>query len=233
MSTKIRGLLHLAVVLTLILTSLLTVAPASAKPVARHAPDSLLVRFRADTPGAEKDQARGQAEGEVVEEYDLVPGLQHLRVPAGRLEHALQSLSRSPFVEYAEPDYEVYSTAVPNDPRYADLWGMANIHAPAAWDVFTGDPDFVVADIDTGIDYNHPDLAGNIWTNPGEIPGNGIDDDGNGYVDDVYGWDWANNDNNPMDDNGHGSHTSGTVGARGNNGVGVAGVNWNVMLMAL
>jgi subtilisin family serine protease len=122
---------------------------------------------------------------------------------------------------------------VPDDPRYGDLWGMAKIRAPQAWDLSTGDPDLVVAIIDTGIDYTHPDLAANIWTNPGEIPANSIDDDGNGYVDDVHGYDFYNNDGDPMDDHFHGTHVAGTTGAVGNNGVGVAGVNWHVRLMAL
>lgn len=87
--------------------------------------------------------------------------------------------------------------------------------------------------VDSGIDYTHPDLAANIWTNPGEIADNGIDDDGNGYVDDTRGWDFANDDNDPMDDNGHGTHVAGTVGAVGNNGIGIAGVCWNVRLMPL
>lgn len=91
----------------------------------------------------------------------------------------------------------------------------------------------LVAIIDAGTDYNHPDLAANIWTNPGEIPGNGIDDDGNGYVDDVHGYDFVNRDGDPMDDNGHGTHVAGTIGAIGDNGVGVAGVCWNVKIMPL
>ena len=110
---------------------------------------------------------------------------------------------------------------------------MAKINAPAAWDVSTGSANVVVGDIDTGIDYTHPDLAPNVWVNPGEVAANGVDDDGNGYVDDVNGWDFVSNDNNPMDDHGHGTHTSGTVGANGNNGVGVVGVNWNVRVAGL
>src|SRR5262249_17056604 len=109
----------------------------------------------------------------------------------------------------------------------------ADIDAPEAWDVTTGSSRVVVAVLDTGVDYTHPDLAANIWTNPGEIPGNGIDDDHNGYVDDVPGYDFANNDPDPMDDQGHGTHVAGTIGAVGNNGVGVVGVAWNVRIMAL
>jgi hypothetical protein len=88
-------------------------------------------------------------------------------------------------------------------------------------------------DIDTGANYNHPDLAANMWTNPGEINGNMIDDDGNGFVDDFYGWDFRFNDSDPFDQHGHGTHTSGTIGAVGNNGVGVVGVNWTVRLMTI
>ena len=90
----------------------------------------------------------------------------------------------------------------------------------------------VVADIDTGVDYNHPDLAANMWINPGEIPNNGIDDDGNGYVDDVLGIDTVNDDSDPMDDHGHGTHTAGTVAAAGNNGIGVVGVAWGHEILA-
>ena len=139
--------------------------------------------------------------------------------------HSLQS------VVLAEPNFEVKAIGTPNDPSFPSLWGMQKISATQAWDTWTGAQDFTVAVIDTGIDYNHEDLKDNIWTNTKEIPGNNIDDDGNGYVDDVKGWNfyWANND--PMDGNGHGTHCAGTVAGRGNNGVGVAGVSWNARLM--
>lgn len=145
-------------------------------------------------------------------------------------------------VEYAEPNYLVHSCLSPDDPLYPQLWGLhnlgqttglpgADIDAPEAWDVQTGAPSIIVAVIDTGIDYNHEDLSSNIWINPGEIPGNGMDDDGNGFIDDVRGWDFVNGDNDPMDDNSHGTHCAGTIAATGNNGTGVVGVNWSARIM--
>jgi subtilisin family serine protease len=143
-----------------------------------------------------------------------------------------------------EPDRIITSAALPGDPSFGSLWGLdnsgqtggvadADIDAPEAWNVTTGSRSVVVGVVDTGVDYRHPDLAANMWRNPGEVAGDRIDNDGNGFVDDVYGWDFANNDADPFDDNGHGTHTSGTIGAVGGNGAGVAGVNWQVSLMAL
>jgi subtilisin family serine protease len=145
-------------------------------------------------------------------------------------------------LEYSEPDYVVYATFTPNDPSFGQLWGLhntgqtggsgdADIDATEAWDISRGSNTVLVAVIDTGIDHTHPDLAANMWTNPGEIPGNNIDDDGNGYIDDTRGWDFVNNDNNPADDQGHGTHCAGTIGAVGNNGIGVAGVAHTVRLV--
>ena len=109
----------------------------------------------------------------------------------------------------------------------------ADIDAPEAWDISTGSRDILVGVIDTGIDHTHPDLADNMWTNPNEIAGNFIDDDNNGYIDDTRGWDFFNDDNNPIDDNGHGTHCAGTIGGVGNNTNGVAGVCWQVSLVGL
>ena len=132
-----------------------------------------------------------------------------------------------------EPNYIRHVTAVPNDPYWVNgsLWGLTKIKAKEAWLVTTGSATVVVANFDTGVNYLHPDLAANMWRNPGEIAGNGVDDDDNGYVDDVYGIDTANDDSDPMDDHGHGTHTAGTIGAVGNNGIGVVGVNWNVKIL--
>ena len=157
---------------------------------------------------------------------------------------ALKGLQGNPLIEYAEYNYKQYLTVFPNDPRFDDLWGMhntgqtggtadADIDAPEAWDISTGSPDVIVGVIDTGVDYNHEDLAANIWSNPGEIAGNGIDDDGNGFVDDVHGINAITGSGDPMDDHDHGTHCSGTIGGVGNNNIGVAGVSWQVKIIGL
>jgi subtilisin family serine protease len=142
-------------------------------------------------------------------------------------------LRNDAYVASFEQDALRQEQVQPNDPQLGSLWGMSAIDAQNAWTISKGSSSVVVAVIDTGVDYNHPDLAANIWTNPGEIAGNGIDDDHNGFLDDVHGYDFANHDGNPMDDNGHGTHVSGTIAAVGNNGRGVSGVNWSSSIMAL
>jgi subtilisin family serine protease len=154
----------------------------------------------------------------------------------------LQRLKADPDVEFAEPEHTFSTKQLPNDPflstsgtwgqPYADLWGLASIGAPAAWDTAQGDG-IVVAVIDTGVDYNHPDLVTNIWTNVNEIDGNFIDDDSNGFVDDVRGWNFVFNNNDVIDHNGHGTHVAGTIAALGDNGLGVIGVAWHAHIMAV
>ena len=157
---------------------------------------------------------------------------------------AIATYSTLPEVEYIQSNVTVYATdTIPNDPRFDELWGLNNtgqtggtpdvdIDASTAWNIRTGG-DVLVGVIDSGVDYTHPDLRDNIWTNPGEIAGNGIDDDGNGYVDDVHGYDFVNDDGDPLDDDGHGTHVAGTIAAKGNNDIGVVGVNWNAQIAAI
>ena len=165
---------------------------------------------------------------------------------------AVQEYEDSPDVAYAEPNFKLQPARAPNDPRYGELWGLnntgqtggtpdADIDAPEAWDTTTGSPDTVVAVIDEGIDINHPDLRNNVWTNRAEATGiPKRDDDGNGYIDDINGWDFANDDNtvydpDPISGKGdeHGTHVAGTIAAEGDNGVGVTGVNWDAQVAAL
>ncbi len=221
------------------------IAPAEPK----WDPDSLLVRFAPQVTVESRDLMRAMVGGTLEKAYDLVPGLEHVKVTVD-VQTAIDTLNMfQGMVVYAEPDYIVHRTVAPNDTYYAIYqWGMNNtgqtvngdpgtagddINAPEAWDITTGSSTLVIADIDTGMNYTHADLAANSWINPGEIAGNGIDDDGNGYIDDTRGWDFANNDNDPIDDNGHGTHTAGTIGAVGNNGIGVAGVAWTCKIMPL
>lgn len=218
----------------------------------------LLVKFRQGTNRAGRNQALAGMAAQVrhFQDTNLGPGgrrgpaafdtLVHVTLAQGiGIEQAIRVLRNQPLVEYAEPNAVLEALATtPNDPGFPSTWGLhnvgqtggtpdADIDMPEAWDLATGSTQVVVAVIDTGIDYTHPDLAPNIWTNSFEIPGNGIDDDGNGFVDDVHGYDFANGDGDPLDDHFHGTHCSGTIGAVGNNGIGVAGVNWRVKIMAL
>jgi subtilisin family serine protease len=145
----------------------------------------------------------------------------------------VQDLSAHPAVQYAEPDYLAHIITAPNDPEYSGQWALAKIDAPAAWDVGTGTTDAVIAIVDAGIEVTHPDLSGQLWQNPGEIAGNSIDDDNNGHVDDVYGWNLVNNNNDLSDNTGHGTEVAGIAAAATNNNVGIAGMCWQCRLMVV
>lgn len=180
--------------------------------------------------------------------YDLVV----LQRPAfERTEAAVEQLKNIPGVIYAEPNY-IFRKQQTTDEHFAKQWGLQNlgqkdpsgkegvtgidVNAIEAWKIQTGSKNVIVAVIDTGVDYNNPDLKENMWTNEAELSGQpDIDDDGNGYVDDVYGFSFVNGKDyaDPMDDHGHGSHCAGVIGARTNNQIGMAGLNWDVRIMAV
>jgi subtilisin family serine protease len=203
-----------------------------------------LVKFSPRT-SSEKIEAILQKESLAVIEYFETGSVYHVDGdPARDPGILLKELNDDPDVIYAEPNYALQANAIPNDPRFSDLWAFQNdgqftglpgvdIGMASVWDEVTGREPIVVAVLDSGIDYTHEDLAENMWVNPGEIPNNHVDDDHNGYVDDVHGYNFFANTGNPADDFFHGTHVAGIIGAVGNNGIGITGVDWNVKLMAL
>ena len=233
-------------------------APAQVDPSLPTVAGELIVGFAPATSQAERGQAL-EAVGVRGQRRLRGTSARLVRVDPPALAAALKRLRADPRVVFAEPNYRLTALDTPNDPAFGQLWGLVNtgqrvagvtgtpdadIDADEAWDVTTGSRSVVVGVIDTGVDFAHPDLGGSrtaanpvMWTNPGETGGgresNRVDDDGNGYVDDWRGWDWANDDNNPTDDHGHGTHVAGTIGALGDNRVGVTGVSWDVRIMAL
>src|SRR5215211_483531 len=217
-------------------------APADTQAV----PEQIIVKFEENVDPATKADVR-RAEGlEKAKDLELI-GAEVDKVKGQPVEAAIRALNSRPNVEYAERDYIVHPTGYADEPRFGELWGLHNtgqtggtpnvdVNGLEASGVTQGDPNLVVAVIDTGVDFSHPDLAGRRWVNPGESGGgketNGIDDDGNGFVDDVNGADFANNDGDPFDDNDHGTHVSGTIAASVND-QGVVGVAPNVKIMGL
>ncbi|QPD02979.1 MAG: hypothetical protein Nkreftii_000753 [Candidatus Nitrospira kreftii] len=229
-----------------------------ARHLGKYVPREVLVKFKdeasslgmksLDVDGNTHEIKAFSVNGRVIHQYKLDGTMS--------VDEAVLKYRSNPAIEYAEPNYLYWLKTIPNDAQFDTLWGLhntgqtvngiggapdADIDAPEAWDISTGSSEVAIAVIDSGIAYDHPDLAPNIWKNLGEIAGNGVDDDGNGLVDDVYGWDFYADDHEPMDpidlnpagNPGHGTHVAGIIAGAGNNGTGVTGIMWTARLMAL
>ncbi|WP_102797806.1 S8 family serine peptidase [Bowmanella denitrificans] len=238
--------------LTVAMLPMLASASVEIQQISGYVPDSLIVVYKEQASLADRRAVRGLVTATISDSNldEVDDRFKHLL--AGRMakyelkglsvKTALEKLQKHPAVSYAQPNYKVRALGVPDDARFDDLWGMhnsgqtggtpdADIDAVEAWDISTGSRDVIVGVIDTGVDYTHPDLVANMWSNPGEIAGDGIDNDGNGYIDDMHGINSIVDSGDPMDDHGHGTHVSGSIGAEGNNSIGVVGVNHQVSLV--
>ncbi len=219
-----------------------------AKPV-EVVPGQFVVQLKRDRAYFNQAELERRMGGKIVDEVrpDMIVLQRAGRENPKAVARSLRSLSE---VKIAEPNFIFRIIGAPNDTDYQKLWGLNNnggldsegtrglkgldISAERAWEIQRGSKDVIVAVIDTGVDYTHPELANNMWKNEAEASGQpGVDDDGNGYIDDVHGMNFVTDKGDPKDDNGHGTHCAGTIGAEGNNSAGLVGVNWNVSIMAI
>ena len=231
----------LTCLLATLTAGLAAAAPTGARhetvpPGRPHVAGELIVHFK---PGLAQAARR-----RILRQHEATPrrslraqGLELVRLDEASLATVAAELEREPGVLDAQPNYLYRVSATPDDALFDELWGLhaandADMDLPEAWDVTTGSASVTVAVIDTGVMYTHADLTTNIWSNSGETA-DGLDNDANGHIDDIRGWDFVDNDATPTDLHGHGTHVAGTVGAEGNNGVGVTGVNWDVGVMPL
>jgi len=240
-----------SLLLTLTTLTLSSVVAFASAPKIEAVPGEYVVRLKSNMMRTSSKQTLSNVLGAYVKSTIPSQNIVVVQKPVFEVAaSALATLKSNPMVEVAEPNLIYRINRLPNDPMLEQLWGLKNvgqkdpsgkvgvagvdIGAEQAWDITTGSDDMVVAIVDTGIDYNHPDLKDNMWVNAAEANGQaGVDDDNNGVVDDIHGYNAITNSGDPMDDQGHGSHCAGTIGARGDDGVGVAGVNWRVKMMAV
>jgi len=250
---------YLFAVIVLIFTTVY--AYADSQDELEYKPGELIVRFKKDKdkPKTIKEKQAlidKRGGGKIKKSYKRLSDLHVVELPKNlKVKDALKKYKDSKDILYAEPNYKIYPLSTfPNDPNFSQLWGLhntgqeypleaggfyygiedADIDAPEAWDIYTGNQNIVVAVIDTGVNYAHPDLSANMWVNQAELIGDpNSDDDNNGYIDDIYGYDFINEDSDPNDDNFHGTHVAGTIGAVGNNNAGITGVCWSVKIMSL
>jgi subtilisin family serine protease len=213
----------------LALLGLVAAAPAAAQD---FVPGELIVRFKSSADAADRQEALAHRRAAL--RWNLaLPGVALVRLQQGDSVYAAEAaLARDPHVAWATPNYLYRTLLIPNDPLFSEAWHLPKISAPAAWDMTTGSAGLTIAVVDTGFQQDHGDIAPNLWSNPGEVA-NGADDDGNGKIDDLHGWNFVNSSASPADDNGHGTHVGATAGARGNDGFGTPGIAWNAKLMPL
>ncbi len=200
------------------------------------AADHVLAVFDPDVPD-ERIREQAAAAGIRVQPSPGIPQGYVLSVDDPDLDSVnqlLTHLAAFPGVRLADPNFAYWTMMTsPDDPRYAEQWNLDMIQMPSVWGATVGTGGVVVAVFDTGTTLWHPDLHPTLWTHPGETEGNGLDDDGNGYVDDFYGWNFYANNNDPSDEHGHGTHVSGIIGAAGNNATGISGVGWYIRILPI
>lgn len=239
------GFIIITLIVGMVVTGYAEFKPGGDSPSTRYATNRIIIRPKSFANRSQLQALHASVRSRVKHEMKKLRGIQVIELAPGEDPiRAVDLYRKSGLVEYAELDYEIHTLAIPNDPAFTNQWALANtgqdggtpgvdIDATNAWDIQTDASSVIVAVVDTGIRLDHQDFVGELWTNPGETAANGIDDDGDGYIDDVHGINAITGTGDPSDDEGHGTHVSGIIGARGNDGHGISGVAWKVQIMPL